>query len=209
MPVTPIYNLPFEDPTQDEPGHTLDGGSLGTEPILAVAVEAELARIDGDVSTVQAAQAANVLNPPIAALRRSTNQSIPSGTPTIVEWNFETWDIGNGHSNTTNPSRYTAPVAGYYRVTAHIQWQGGGVSGDRFAWIDHNGGNNIAGSRDYRSDVAADGNTKSNHTSCQVRMQAGDFIEIEVQQNSGVSLDINSGSAHVDSTLEVELIRPV
>jgi hypothetical protein len=50
MPETPIYSLPFEHSVDDEPGHTLDGGALGTEPILAEAVETELERIDTDLT---------------------------------------------------------------------------------------------------------------------------------------------------------------
>lgn len=53
MPQTPVYGLPFEAPG-DLPGHTLDGGPVGAEPILAEAVEAELSRIDSDVADLQA-----------------------------------------------------------------------------------------------------------------------------------------------------------
>ena|SRR5690554_1196584 len=53
MPQTPVYGLPFEAPG-DLPGHTLDGGPVGDQPILAEAVEAELSRIDGDVADLQA-----------------------------------------------------------------------------------------------------------------------------------------------------------
>ena len=57
MPETPIYGFPFEHPVDDEPGHTLDGGSLGTEPILAQEVEDELERIDGGITDLQTALA--------------------------------------------------------------------------------------------------------------------------------------------------------
>lgn len=53
MPTTPIYGLPFEHPDDDEPGITLHGGESGEEDILADAVEAQLQRIDGDVSDLQ------------------------------------------------------------------------------------------------------------------------------------------------------------
>ena len=49
MPLTPVYGLPYEAPG-DQPLHSLTGGSSGTEPILAEAVEAELQRIDGDIA---------------------------------------------------------------------------------------------------------------------------------------------------------------
>lgn len=52
MPLTPVYGLPFEAPG-DQPLHSLTGGSSGTEPILAEAVETELARIDSQLITLQ------------------------------------------------------------------------------------------------------------------------------------------------------------
>lgn len=52
MPVTPVYGLPFEA-EDDQPLHSLTGGSSNTEPILAEAVEDELVRIDGDLVDVQ------------------------------------------------------------------------------------------------------------------------------------------------------------
>lgn len=51
MPSTPQYGLPFEA-LADEPGHSLHGGQLGTDPILAEEVETELERIDTDVTNL-------------------------------------------------------------------------------------------------------------------------------------------------------------
>ena len=53
MPQTPVYGLPFEAPG-DLPGHTLDGGPVGDQPILAEAVEAELLRVDQSVADLRA-----------------------------------------------------------------------------------------------------------------------------------------------------------
>jgi hypothetical protein len=52
VPLTPIYGLPFEH-EDDQPLHSLTGGSSGTEPILAEEVEDELARIEGDIADVE------------------------------------------------------------------------------------------------------------------------------------------------------------
>lgn len=51
MPLTPIYGLPYEH-EDDQPLHSLTGGSSGTEPILAEEVEDELSRIDSDIQDV-------------------------------------------------------------------------------------------------------------------------------------------------------------
>jgi hypothetical protein len=49
MPSTPTYGFPYEDPA-DQPGISITGGPLGTEDILAEAVEAEVERIDNTVT---------------------------------------------------------------------------------------------------------------------------------------------------------------
>lgn len=45
MPTTRVYDFPYED-LGDQPGHSLHGGSAGTEPILAERVEEELVRVE-------------------------------------------------------------------------------------------------------------------------------------------------------------------
>lgn len=65
MPITPIYGLPFEA-LDDQPGHSLHGGTAGLDEILAEEVEEELSRIDGDISNIE-----NVLIPTIEAQAES------------------------------------------------------------------------------------------------------------------------------------------
>lgn len=52
MPSTPTYGLPFEAPG-DLPGHTLDGGTAGNQPILAEAVETELVRVEQAIADLR------------------------------------------------------------------------------------------------------------------------------------------------------------
>ncbi|WP_084963761.1 hypothetical protein [Thermoactinospora rubra] len=63
-----------------------------------------------------------LLAPPLAALRKSVNQLIPQTSPTEVTWDVEDIDRDGGHSNVTNPSRYTAQTAGWYQVSVTILW---------------------------------------------------------------------------------------
>lgn len=89
MPSTPTYGLPFEAPG-DLPGHTLDGGPVGDQPILAEAVEAELSRIDGDVADLKAEVARGWT--PIGSGNESSNFTIdltaggkfPAGTFELI-----------------------------------------------------------------------------------------------------------------------------
>jgi hypothetical protein len=54
---------------------------------------------------------------PIAVLRQSVAQSIPTGVLTPILMDSEDLDTANGHSTTTNTARYTCPTgeAGWYR----------------------------------------------------------------------------------------------
>lgn len=60
MPETPIYGLPFENPVGQQPGVTLHGGSPPSSPILAEAVEAELARIEAILDELEQSASGSV-----------------------------------------------------------------------------------------------------------------------------------------------------
>ena len=51
----------------------------------------------------------------LAFLRRTTNQVLTASTWTAISFDAEDIDAANGHSTTTNTSRYTAVAAGKYR----------------------------------------------------------------------------------------------
>lgn len=82
MPNTPIYGLPFENPSE-QPGITLHGGVPPSSPILAEEVEEELQRIDTDVTNlgIQFQDAVVILDAiDTAGLSLSTaTMSVPSG----------------------------------------------------------------------------------------------------------------------------------
>lgn len=61
--------------------------------------------------------------PPLARLRKSGDQFINNNTATAVIWDFEMFDRDNGHSNLTNNSRYTAQTAGWYHLSANLQYE--------------------------------------------------------------------------------------
>jgi hypothetical protein len=93
VPSTTVYDLPFEH-EDDQPLHSLTGGSSGTEPILAEEVETELIRIDADVAAVQDAVAVGWR--PIIAGTETGNFTIdltasgefPAGTFDLIQVRF-------------------------------------------------------------------------------------------------------------------------
>jgi hypothetical protein len=56
------------------------------------------------------------LNVPIATLYQNTTQSLTSSANTAITLDGESLDTYGGHSTSTNNSRYTAQVPGYYLV---------------------------------------------------------------------------------------------
>ncbi|MFJ5157026.1 hypothetical protein ACIQCF_36935 [Streptomyces sp. NPDC088353] len=84
-------------------------------------------------------------SPPIFTGYASTAQSIPgANTGTPLNLDTTTIDTENGHSNTTNNSRYTATVPGTYLVFGAVGWSNN-TSGDRRLYIARNG-SSVAGS---------------------------------------------------------------
>src|SRR5690242_10867425 len=120
----------------------------------------------------------------------ATAQSINPGT-TDVPLNLDTedWDSDNGHSTTTNTSRYTVQVAGTYRVTGI-----GGVianaTGNRKLGININGGN-VRGAQVQL--VGMGGNSWCGSVSTEVACVVGDYLEVVIWQSSGIALNTATG----------------
>lgn len=128
------------------------------------------------------------LSRPAARLGRTTaNQSIPHNTATALAWNAESEDTHNAHDNLTNASRFTAPVAGLYLVTATVTWNGNST-GTRQIGVRVNGTTTYSGER-----IGVDGAsiTFVQSISRMVRLAAGDYVEAVVVQTSGGALDVD------------------
>lgn len=143
------------------------------------------------------------VNPPTARLgRTATNQSIPNSTTTALAWNSESEDTHSGHDNDTNPSRYTAPIAGVYMVTVTVPWvqTSGGI---REVNLRVDGTTTYAGARDLNDQNI----TFVQDATRLIRMNAGSYVEAVVQQSSGASLAIDRSFAGGPS-MEICWMRP-
>ncbi len=110
-------------------------------------------------------------------------QVLTSGVGAAVELTAENTDTGGFHDNSTNNTRLTAPYSGVYFVsyTMDIAAQAGG---DRSFWFAKNGG-----SVRYAATNAI--GTTARHEmcgSCDIELDAGDYVELIAYQSSGVSL---------------------
>jgi hypothetical protein len=129
----------------------------------------------------------------------STGQSIAStsSSDTAVTLDTEDYDSDNGHSTTTNSSRYTVQVAGIYLVMATASFPTN-ATGNRKLGINVNGTN-------VRGGVFQGPSMASNSWSACVCVEqafvVGDYIEMVVWQTSGAPLSLNAGGGGFGPTL--------
>jgi hypothetical protein len=113
------------------------------------------------------------------------------GTPTVLAFDAEDFDVGGLHTTSTNTSRLTASVDGVYQVSANVSWphDGGIGAGIREITLIVNGLGFQARAFD---DQPASGSPTSQTISMLVELNAGDYLELEARQTSGISLEISS-----------------
>jgi hypothetical protein len=184
---------PVGDPVDTQTAN----GSLtftGLEPRTRYVAHAEVGgehRYMGFASTPRHSDIQTLLNPPAARVTHNANQSIPSDTATVLAFNAESFDTADLHDNTTNNSRLTAPVDGLYIATAGVRFVANNT-GWRMVLLGRNGTFNTLGSdlRNAASDATA--TTRLSVSSGPVQLQAGDYMEVRVQQSSGGALNVAS-----------------
>lgn len=122
----------------------------------------------------------------------STTQSIAngSGSDTVLTLDTEDYDSDNGHSVSTNTSRYTIQVAGTYLILATASFPTN-ATGNRKLGI------NISGSP-ARGGVfqgpAMASNSWAAGVSVEQALVVGDYVEMAVWQTSGAPLSTNAST---------------
>lgn len=107
--------------------------------------------------------------------------SIADATPTVVTFDSESFDTASLHSTTSNAGRLTAPVTGIYTVAALTHW--GGTSNDeRISSIRRNGTEVLGKVRTVQDDA----NEQFQSLTAIVKLEAGDYVELVVEQNAGL-----------------------
>ncbi len=118
----------------------------------------------------------------------SSSQALSSGTTYVaLTLDSEYLDSDAGHSTVTNTSRYTCQVAGWYWVQGTASLPNG--SGNRSLQLTINGtaapGTTLIAS-------AATGNSWAGMVSGLVQLAVGDYLELQIWQNSSGSLSTNT-----------------
>jgi hypothetical protein len=121
---------------------------------------------------------------PYALFKQTTAQSFTNGVWTAITWQSIAIDTHGGWVS-TNPSRYTAVVPGWYRVTAQADFTASAAGGFRSIAVQVNGVNDAAhrfAKQQLQSYGSAD---DARWTSTVVRLNAGDFVEAIVYASAG------------------------
>lgn len=127
-----------------------------------------------------------VITPVLFIGRQSAaTQSTTSGSWTSILLDLEEIDRDNGHSTTTNTSRYTAQTAGYYQVDGIVAWSSNST-GARATKLTVNGAN-VAGRA--VSWQAAGSLLTASQVSAPVYLNVGDYVETQGNQVSGGALN--------------------
>lgn len=135
---------------------------------------------------------------PAARATSTSAQSVPGDfTGTVIALDSEAaaeggFDTANLHDDAVNNSRLTAPVDGTYLVSAEVGWQ---VSGTGLRQITIVGPTlpqpQIASDRD---EPVSGSNDMIQSVSAVTRLKAGDYIQLLVNQNSGIARNSLAGS---------------
>lgn len=136
-----------------------------------------------------------------ARVYHNTSQTVGNfGTVGVVAlvFNSERWDTDSFHDTSSNTSRLTAPVSGYYLIGGHIQWDSNGT-GARLLGVRVNGSTTIAfGTLHSRSDM-----TQS--ISTYYFLNASDFVELICIQDSGANRSvISSGNQSAEFWISLQ-----
>lgn len=127
---------------------------------------------------------------PCVRVVRASDQSISNGSATFIQWNNETYDTANLHDNATNNTRLTTNIGGKWCVFAGWDWEVD-VVGERFHGIRVNGGGYRAKTRVMATSL---GNPEGTMMDV-FHLNAGEYVEFEVLQNSGAALAFKSSEA--------------
>lgn len=132
---------------------------------------------------------------PGGRLVRNADFSVPTGAGfTPVPFDTESFDTG-GLFDPGAPTRLTVPIAGVYALTGGARWAAN-ATGVRSTFLRKNGASGagfLAGGT-----VPDNGAEEARQSVATVaRLQAGDFVELQVQQNTGGALNLTAASTEL------------
>lgn len=141
-----------------------------------------------------------LLNPPRCLVkRRDTNQSVPDGTSTNIEFqSAETeWDNDSMVDLATNDDRVTITTAGIYKIDAAIQVAATVASGRQEILIRHYNSSGVEQGYMRKAIRANTYGWQGMHATFVMELAAADYISLQLFQNSGSAQNIADASLAV------------
>lgn len=126
------------------------------------------------------------LAPPLGRMRHTSAQSIPNATGTALSFGTEDVDSANGHSTSSNTSRYAAQYAGWYQLSGGVQFATN-ATGRRGCWWAVNG--TVVNGSEANTPGSASGNAGPAARVIHVFLSVNDYVELCAFQDSGGSLN--------------------
>lgn len=128
-----------------------------------------------------------------ARATNSGNVAIGSSAWTAITFDTNDWDTGGIHSTSVNTSRFTIPRAGKY-VISGTYVIAASTTGSRYIAIAVNGTRKL--NVPQKPDKSADGTNDGHTLSDILNLNAGDYVELMVFQDSGGSLNVIANGAY-------------
>jgi len=143
---------------------------------------------DGSLHTPGFVVAGDVIR---ARVRNSANLTIGTGAWTSLTFDSERWDTDGIHSTVSNTGRLTCVTEGTYSIIGNVRFASN-ATGYRAVRIYLNGATVIA-------EVflpAVSGQPTVMAVGTQYELDAGDYVELQVLQNSGGDLNVEVAAAY-------------
>lgn len=123
--------------------------------------------------------------------RGSSAQSLPNNTLTEIEFNAEEADPWDGHSNSSDPSRWTCPaaLAGVWRLYGQVEFAAD-ATGARRLELHKNGVVAV-----LKPCAAASSGVTIASIRGTVVLESTDYVELKALQASGGALDADLGAS--------------
>ena len=124
------------------------------------------------------------------SLSKSAAQSVSNATWTAISWDLENYDTDAFHDVSTNNTRITIPAGkgGKYLIAANL-YTPANSAGSRLLKYTKNGTDSYYGNWGPASAV----HSTSIVGSQVFNLTAGDYIEVAIYQDTGTSINVNSG----------------
>lgn len=139
-------------------------------------------------------------NPPICEAVQTVAQSIPTSTPTPINFDTNVVDSYNGHSTVTNTSRYTAQVAGWYALGGVVSLTANTTGTFRVALWAVNGTLVNGGAANQLPGGSSTRPAATGAADIEVFLNVGDFVTLNSQQDSTASPGLNTSVATPNSS---------